>query len=98
MFTPIEYRPKDDNTEFMCCHINPEFKNLSIKLKDEESELDPVNPSWGWLHLLSPYLAPGGKPVALILAVGLAAITISSVTGWSQIILALSVLIVVLSE
>ena len=86
----------------MSNHTNPEhkaisiFKGIAIKMSGKETE--PATPSWGWIRYLSPHLKPGGKAGALILAVGFAAITIGSVTGWSQIILSISVLIAVVSE
>lgn len=94
MFSPIELRQEDDNIKLMFNHTNPQSKGISIKMSDEEMEI--VTPSWGWIRCLSPHLKPGGKSGALILAVGFAAITIGSVTGWSQIILSISVLIAVL--
>lgn len=102
MFSPLRFRQEDEDIKLMPCNnnpVNPKLTGrLAIKMREEETELGPVTRSWGWLNLLSPYLAPGGKPVALILAIGLAAITISSVPGWGQIILSLSVLIATVSE
>jgi hypothetical protein len=103
LLSPTESRQEEnDNIKLMSNNTNPEpkaisrSKGISIKMSDKETE--PATPSWGWIRCLSPHLKPGGKAGALILAVGFAAITISSVTGVSQIILAISVLMAVVSE
>ena len=102
MINPTESRQDDDNIKLMSNHTNSEpkaisiSKGISIQMSDEE--IQPVTPSGEWIRCLSPHLKPGGKPGALILAVGLAAITIGYVTGVSQIILAIAVLMAVVSE